>query len=351
MLTAIVFILMLAVLILVHEAGHFTLAKIFHVTVKEFGLGFGPRIFGIKRGETEYTLNAVPLGGFVKMVGEEDPNLPGSLAGKPIGVRALVLSSGALMNIVLPIILLTASFMVPHQVLRETVYIDDVAPGSPAAIAGVKPGDVVLKMDGHKVRNRTDVSYRIALRFGSQVKLTLRSEGASPREVIVKTRWNPPEGQGPTGIRIGGSDSRIDTESLPIWQAFPRGAATVWETLVLFKNEVEGWFIRRTAPQVAGPIGIAQATGEIARAGISPIFRFASLLSLNLAIFNLLPLPALDGGRLAFVLVEWIRRGKRVSPQKEGMVHLIGFIVLLSLMALVTYLDINRIISGTSLFP
>ena len=349
--TIIIFLVMLVVLVVAHELGHFVVAKLAGVTVTEFGVGFPPRIFGIKRGGTTYSVNAIPLGGFVKMVGEEDPNLPGALASKRLRTRALVLSAGPLMNIILPIILLAASFMLPHQVLQERVVIQQVAAGSPAEQAGILPGDTIINIDGRPVQNRGDVGYRIALHLGSGVRMLLQGADQSQREIIVTTRWNPPEGQGTIGIVIDGQGGVTTSQSLPFWRAVPEGARTAWETMVLFKNEVEGWFIKKTAPQVAGPIGIAQVTGEIARAGVSPLFRFAALLSLNLAIFNFLPLPALDGGRLAFVALEWVRRGKRISPKKEGLVHLIGFIAILSLMALITYLDIMRVINGGTLLP
>lgn len=349
--TLLVFIIMLAVLIVVHEIGHFITAKLAKVTVTEFGLGFGPRVIGVKRGETTYSLNVIPLGGFVKMVGEEDPGQPGSLASKSKKIRALVLSAGPLMNIFLPMVLLTASLMIPHQSTTERVYVREIAPGSPAERVGIQSGDTIISLDGNPVQNRGEVGYRTALRLGAQIHIVLRGTDGSVRDVFVAPRWNPPEGQGPMGIVIAGEGTTTASESLPLWKAFPEGAKTSWETLVLFKNEVEGWIIRGTAPQVTGPIGIAQVTGEVVRAGVSPLLRFAALLSLNLAIFNILPLPALDGGRLAFVILEWARRGKRISPKKEGMVHLIGFITLLTLMALVTYLDIARIVAGEKLVP
>jgi regulator of sigma E protease len=349
--TILIFLLILVVLVVVHELGHFVAAKMAKVTVIEFGLGFPPRIFGTKRGGTLYSVNAIPLGGFVKLAGEEDPNLPGALASKRLRTRALVLSAGPLMNVILPVILLAASFMLPHQILQERVIVQEVAAGSPAGHAGIQVGDTILKIDGHVIDNSSDVGYRIALHLGAGVHVLLQGVDQKQREVTVTTRWNPPPGQGTIGIVIDGQNPVTSSESLPFWLAVPQGAVTSWETLVLFKNEIEGWFIKKTAPQVAGPIGIAQITGEVAHAGVSPLFRFAALLSLNLAIFNFLPLPALDGGRLAFVALEWVRRGKKVSPQKEGMVHTIGFIAILALMALVTFLDIVRVVHGGSLLP
>jgi regulator of sigma E protease len=349
--TLLIFLAMLAGLILVHELGHFTAAKLSGVTIKEFGLGFPPRIFGIKRGETTYSLNAVPLGGFVKMVGEEDSNLPGSLASKNRSIRFAVLASGSFMNILLPILLLSASLMIPHQVFQERVIIQDVGSGSPAENAGIQSGDTVLAVDGHQVQNRGDVGYRIALRLGVNVNLLLQKPDSSHQKVQAKARWNPPDNQGAIGIAITGQDGTMITQSRPFWEAIPEGARTTWETMVLFKNEITAWFVRKTPPQIIGPVGIAQVAGEIAREGVSPLLRFAALLSVNLAIINLLPLPALDGGRLVFVMLEWIRRGRKVPPQKEGLIHMIGFATLMAAMILVTALDIMRIIQGESLIP
>jgi regulator of sigma E protease len=138
---------------------------------------------------------------------------------------------------------------------------------------------------------------------------------------------------------------------MPIWEALPASFTHSWEILVLFRNEVVGWFARNAAPQLAGPVAIAQLTGEVMKAGISPLLEFAALISINLGIFNLLPIPGLDGGRLMFVFLEWARRGKKISPQKEGLVHMIGFFTLIALILVVSYFDISRIIQGVSLFP
>ncbi|MBI2853491.1 MAG: site-2 protease family protein [Chloroflexi bacterium] len=349
--TLLIFLGLLALLIVSHELGHFVTAKLSGVTVKEFGLGFPPRIFGIKRGETVYSINAIPLGGFVKMVGEEDPKLPGSLAGKSIGVRLMVLTAGSAMNLLLPLVLLAVSLMVPHQVVSEQVIVKSVATGSPAERAGVRPGDTILKIEGDSIQNRGDVGYNVALKLGSEVRLLLRGQDGSTRETLVMTRWNPPAGQGAMGIVLEPVGTTVSTQSRPFWQAFPQGARTALETMILFKNEVVSWFVRKTPPQVTGPVGIAQVTGEIAREGLSPLLRFGALLSLNLGIFNLFPLPALDGGRLVFVLLEWVRRGRRIPPEKENLVHLIGFAVILAAMVLVTYLDIVRIVQGEQLMP
>lgn len=344
-----IFIIMLILLVLTHEFGHLVAAKSFGVTVTEFGIGFPPRIFSIKRGGTIYSINAIPLGGFCKMVGEEDPSLPGALASKTVGVRTLVLSAGPIMNFILPIVLLTASLMYPHQVLHERVFVDQVASGSPAQQSGMQAGDTILKVDGRMVENRGDVRYFAALRTGADVTLLLQGADGTQREVSALVRWNPPDGQGAMGIALAGDGQKVVTESLPFWRAVPDGARIAWETLVLTKNGIEQSFIQKSAPDMAGPIGMAQVTVEIAREGVGPLFRLAALLSLSLGITNFLPLPALDGGRLLFVGIEWVRRGRRISPQKEGLVHLVGFFILMTLAGVLAFLDIMRIVNGGSL--
>jgi regulator of sigma E protease len=345
------FIGLLIMLVFAHEFGHFITAKLSGVKVEEFGIGFPPRLLSFKRGGTIYSLNIIPLGGFTKLVGEEDPTLAGSLASKSIPVRFLVLSAGSLMNILLPLLLFTISFMIPHDMLLEKVQVKEVALGSPAQIAGIEPGDTILAINDRKIRNSSDVGYLIQLNLGSEVNILLQKDNLSQQEVSVKPRWNPPKGQGALGITITGVDSSIVRESYPIWKAIPASIGHCWEILVLFRNEIVGWFIRGIAPQLAGPIGIAELTGEIAKAGLSPLLEFAALISINLAIINLFPFPGLDGGRLMFVALEWVRRGKRISPKREGLVHLIGFILLILLIVVISYYDIARIIQGENLLP
>jgi regulator of sigma E protease len=350
-LTIVSFVGILVLLVFAHEFGHFITAKLARVKVEEFGIGFPPRIISFKRGETTYSINAIPLGGFTKMVGEEDPSLPGSLASKSIPIRFLVLSAGSLMNILLPILLFSISFMIPHDIILEKVQVQEVAIGSPAQMVGIEPGDTILAINDHTVRNRGDVGYFIQLHLGSQVNILLQRDELAPNEVSLKPRWNPPKGQGATGIIIIGVDSTTVRESVPIWKAVPSSIVHCWEILVLFRNEIVGWFIGGALPQVTGPIGIAQITGQIAKAGISPLLEFAALISINLAIINMLPFPGLDGGRLIFVALEWVRRGKRISPKREGLVHLIGFAVLMLLIIVISYFDITHIIQGESVLP
>lgn len=349
--TLLSFAIVLIVLILAHELGHFVTAKLFKIRVEEFGLGYPPRLFGIRRGETVYSLNAIPLGGFTKMLGEEDPQKPGSLASKSTGKRLLVLVAGSMMNALLPLLLFSMALMVPHNVLAGQVVIKAVSPNSPAATSGIVAEDIILEIAGRPVANLADAQRAIQLNLGKPITMLIEGSDVSRRQVKVVPRWKPPENEGAVGVLLQINNGTIVRESQPFWKAIPMGVVDCIETFVLFKNGIIMVIIGSAPATIGGPVAIAQITGEAARAGISPLLEFAAFLSINLAIINILPLPALDGGRIAFVLLEWARRGKRISPRTEGLVHLIGFITLLSLILLITLQDIIRIISGDSLLP
>lgn len=345
------FVVILVGLVLVHEIGHFVTAKLAGVRVQEFGVGYPPRIFAVRLGETEYSLNLLPLGGFVKMLGEEDPSEKDSLASKSIPVRMLILSAGSAMNALLPFLLFSLSLMVPQDTATGPVVVNQVAPNSPAAMAGIKPGDTILRINDRRIQNTRDLSYSIQLNLGSEVTMLLKRDRFTQETVKVVPRWNPPQGQGATGIAVSMTSVYRTTQAYPVWEAVPLGLRGTLDTLTLTKNEIIGWFVRGITPQVAGPIGIAQMTGEVAKVGIGSLLEFAGLLSINLAVLNILPFPMLDGGRLAFVLLEGLRGGKRVSPEREGLVHLIGFALILTMVVIVSYYDILRIVRGESLFP
>lgn len=353
LISIVAFFIILVVLVIAHELGHFLTAKARGVAVLEFGLGFPPRIWGKKRGETLYSINALPLGGFVKLAGEEDPKVDRSLAGKGYGTRILVLSAGSLMNILLPIVLFSVAFMLPHSIYTAPVTIEQVAPDSPAAYAGIMPGDTIVGINGNQISNTADVRRWIQLNLGKEITMTLRSADSSERIVKVKPRWSPPEGQGSTGIVMAAltEPPTVTSRSEPIWKAVPMGVTECWQTLVLFKNEIIHWIIGATTPQVTGPVGMAEMTGQVAQSGFSPLLEFAAFISINLGIVNILPLPALDGGRIVFVLLEMIRGGRKVSPKTEGLIHAIGFILLIGLMVLVTFGDISNWLTTGSAIP
>jgi regulator of sigma E protease len=348
--TIIAFLAVLALLIIAHEVGHFATAKAFKIKVEEFGLGFPPRLFGIKRGETLYSLNAIPLGGFTKMAGEEDPKVKRSFAGKGIGTRLIVLSAGSIMNALLPIVLFSIAFMIPHNLIMEPTVVQAVSPGSPAAVAGIEAGDTILAVNGQPINNFGELQRAIQLNLGKEITILVEHSDSTTEEVKLIPRWKPPQGEGAIGIErdieFALANRTTISQHVPVWKAVPMGVSECGEVFVLIKNEVLKWVTGAAAPQVTGPVGIAQITGEAAKAGVSPLLEFTGFISINLAIINILPLPALDGGRIAFVLLEWVRRGKRVSPKTEGLVHLIGFAMLMALILVITYQDIIRIISG-----
>ena len=348
-------LIVLSIIVLVHELGHFITAKATGVRVEEFGLFFPPRLFSIKRGETVYSINAIPFGGFNKLSGEVDPSAPKSLAGRSTGVRLLVLSAGSLMNILLAFLSLSIAFMVPHDMVKESVVVKDIAPNSPAAMAGIEAGDTLLSVDGEPLQNVVDLIRTIQLNLGEEITILVERSDSTTELVTVIPRWRPPEGEGAIGILLDLEAARlsktVSSQSYPFWEAIPRGATELIEILVLYKDGLVSMIAGTVPVELAGPVGIIQVTGEVAKSGISPLLEFAAILSLIIGVFNFIPLPALDGGRIVFVLLQWLRRGKRVSPRTEGIVHSIGFFILIAVMVAVTYQDIIRIIAGESLIP
>jgi regulator of sigma E protease len=259
------------------------------------------------------------------------------------------------------VVLFAVTFMIPQDVPVGRAIVDKVNPGSPAEQAGVKTGDIILQINGREIENVGDASYYIRLNQGRTMTWALRraiagggsgvTAGSETVVTQVHARWAPPAGQGPTGISLAARSGQVESRSYPIWEAVPRAVRATAESLVLARNQIISWWKARSAPEVSGPVGIAQATGEVVeQAGWAALLQFAALLSLNLAIINVLPLPMLDGGRVLFVLVELLRGGKRVPPEKEALVHLAGFVMLISLVVVVSYFDILRIINGESLF-
>ena len=358
MTSAVLFLAIMLGVVMVHEAGHFFTAKAFGVRVHEFAFGFPPRIFAKRFGETEYAVNWLPLGGYVRLEGEENAASPRSLAAKPRWQRLIILTSGALINLILPVVLLSAALMIPHQEDEGQARITAVAPESPAATAGLREGDVILRVGSYDTKNLAEASRLVRIYQGKTVDVVVRRAGERVT-VPVYARWAPPEGQGPTGISIAPeSVNPVDgrpytvTVSQPPWEAIPNGAILTWQTLILARNEIVGWVKGTTRPQFQGPVGIAQTTGEVARSSettagaISPLLELAALLSINLGILNLLPLPMLDGGRVLFVLIEVVRRGRKIRPEREALVHLVGMAAFLLLAIVVTFADISRIVDG-----
>ena len=347
--TILEFLAVMAVVVMVHEFGHFATAKAFGIKVNEFGFGFPPRVIRVfKKGETEYTINLLPIGGFVRLEGENDPTHPRSLASKGVGTRFVVLVAGVFMNVVLAIVLLAAFFMFTEP--RDELEVGSVAEGSPAELAGVLPGDLILELNGAPVKDPDELGSQINSNRGEEIEWLIQREDTRHRVRLVP-RVDPPPQQGATGITVTNSlGVRPVWYARPPWDALARSIKLTWSVPGLLVDAIASWILDDGPTPFAGPVGIAQGTGEWVREySLISLIPLTALLSISLAILNILPIPALDGGRLMFVIIEWLRRGKRVPPEKEGFVHLVGIVAILSLLVALTYNDIVRLVEGNSL--
>lgn len=352
--TIIVFILILGLLIFVHEFGHFIMAKRAGAKVEEFGFGFPPRIFGIKRGETIYSLNLIPLGGFVKILGEsgEEKKNPRSFASKTIGQRAKMLSAGVIMNIILAAVLLSFGFAIGLPTvldgidekvnLRQVqIQIAEVATDSPAEQAGLKMGDAILSVNGQPVEEIDQLQGLVNAQLGKEISLEI-SRGKERLTKQIIARQNPPAEEGAMGVAL----VKTALVSYPWYKSLWLGIVTTFSLLVTFIVAIFKllWNLITTGQlmvDISGPVGIAVLTNQVTKLGFIYILQFTALLSINLAIINALPFPALDGGRLLFLLIEKIK-GSPVSQKVEKGFHTAGFLLLIILMIAITWRDITR---------
>ncbi len=345
------FVVSLFFLVFIHEMGHFLTAKWRGVKVLEFGLGLPPRIWGKQRGETIYSINWVPLGGFCKMLGEEDPSEEGSLASKDPWSRLLVLSAGSLVMLIFPLLLFSFIYMVPHDEVAglEGVEVVRVEENTPADLAGIEKGDEIIRIDGVDINNIDQLSDEVDDNLGTEITLVvLRDKQEISLQITPRKEY--PSDQGPLGVGITPARLIRESEWYPPWTAIAKGSQKTWDMIVAMKDGISGLISREIPFELGGPVAAGDVTVEIAeRGGWEDLFFWAGVLSFNLGIVNLLPIPALDGGRIVFVLIEMVGRGRRVSPRVEGIIHLTGFILLIGFILFVTFQDIERILSGESL--
>jgi regulator of sigma E protease len=365
MLTAISFVVVLSLLVFVHELGHFVVAKRTGVKVEEFGIGY-PLPNGwltitlFERGETVYTLNPIPFGGFTRMAGEEDPDIERSLASKGKLVRIGVLSAGSVMNILLGIVFFALCFMLgwPEPVAFDNAIITSVISGSPAEQAGLQIGDIVIRADDKYINNPDELVAYTREKLDQQMLLVVKREGKII-EVSVIPRLDS-EGISRIGVAISPAPTRYGLKTYPfggaILQGLKQTIGVVAFTFYIPVLVIRGLLSVEMARPI-GPVGIAQLAGQAVQQSVEtgwwfPILNLMALLSTGLAVANLLPLPGLDGGRIFFVIVEAIR-GKRIDPEKEGAFHLIGLALLVTLLIFITYQDITTPVytmDWTSLF-
>ncbi len=356
LLTIVVLILILGLLIFVHEVGHFLTAKRAGIKIEEFGFGYPPRIWGFKKGETIYSINWIPIGGFVKILGEngEEKKNPKSFSSKKISTRAFILSAGVLMNLLLAAVLLSVGFMVgipsanygdmddSANFRDEKVQIVAVDQDSPATGIGLDIGDQITMIGGEEVNTLTEVQDVTKEHAGEATEITWKT-GGEIHTAVVTPRENPPEGEGPLGISL----LEVGLVSYPWYQAIYKGFEATGNLIVaivvaiydILKNIFTGQSI---PADIAGPVGIAVMTGQVTRLGFIYVLQFTAILSINLAILNILPFPALDGGRLLFLIIEKVR-GRPVTQKIENIVHTVGFSLLMILMVLITFRDIFRL--------
>lgn len=360
MLTVLIFVAVLAVLVLAHEWGHFITARRAGCKVDEFGFGFPPRLWGWKRGETLYTINLLPLGGFVRIHGEgsedshEDPR---SFQYKSAPWRLLIVAAGVIMNLVVAVVLfaivagvglereIPKNLPTYAQVSSQRVEVVGVADASVASRAGLRSGDVVRGVEGIATSSVTVAAIQHAFQDQQERVLMVEREGTLQSVAVT------PESLAgdPSRYGIGVLIIDVGTVAYP-WYTTPWiGVRDTWislrDTAQGFGSLISGLIARvpGAADGVSGPVGIAVFTGEIARTGFVPLLYLMGFLSVSLAFINILPIPALDGGRILFILIERLRRGRKVRASVENLAHGIGFLLLLAIIALVTYRDIIRL--------
>lgn len=350
--TIFIALLSLVLLITLHELGHFLLAKKYNVKVDEFGIGIPPRVWGKRVGETLYSINLLPLGGFVRLQGEDSSEKgPRSFASKPVAQRLFIVAGGVIVFWIITIVMFTGlalTWGIPSAVSDDAtgvgqpmVRIFGVASNSPAEDAQIRPGDIILKINGEPVTMAGEVISVIEVNKGNEVSMLLQ-RGRSIEEHIVIPRVDHPKTEGALGVRLG----RVALVTSSWWQAPIEGVRLTgdltWRILKTFGSAIRGIFPGKDMPEgmsVMGPIGIVSALQDSLFLGIPHFLFFVALLSLHLAVINILPIPALDGGRIAFLLVEMVRR-KAVSEQVEKLTHTAFFVLLILLLIVITAQDI-----------
>ena len=352
--TVISFLLVLGVLVFIHEFGHYIVAKKTGIKVEEFALGFGPKLFSRKKDETVYSIRIIPLGGFCNMAGEfiPDDDLEGEerqkyeqaekegkcFHQKSALTRFLVVFMGPAMNFLLAaviFILVYSAYGLPVAAPESTI-IGGLEPGQPAAEAGLEPGDEIRAINDREVADWEQVSSLIRQNeAGSDIIVTVDRDGKI-KHFTVATVYNKNIGE--TYIGIYGDVVR---EKISIFRSIKLGIHDTWQLAYLIVNGLMEMITGQMPLELAGPIMMASFVGQAARVGLVNLLNLMAFISINLGLINLLPVPALDGGRIMFIIVE-VLRGKPVDPKKEGFVHLIGFVLLMLLMVFVIYQDIVR---------
>lgn len=375
-LTIIIFILTLLILVVIHELGHFLMAKKFNIKVLEFGFGIPPRAWGKKIGETILSINWLPFGGFVRLLGEDEVDKAilenkRSFAAQKVQKRIVVVIAGVFMNLILAwilfyIVLAAQQFSASFPLLLDyqftgvsqknesLILIRAIAKDSPAQKAGLPQGWAILSVNGQNLKDTEDLSQKVKAFADQEVSVLIKDPGTDEeRKIKLTPRGNPPEGQGPIGVTLTNFRLAKIEYGTPLSKILSGPIHSL--NLTAYSGKIFGSLLARSFEEkniepvsqtVSGPVGITSVVNTILTETKKPALEyldFVALLSLNLAVLNVLPFPALDGGRLLFLLIELISR-RRVHAQVEKWIHTIGMAILLTLMLLVTYSDIKKIL-------
>ena len=355
LITILIFVAILGVLVFVHELGHFTAAKRCGIRVDEFGFGFPPRIFGIKRGETLYSLNWIPLGGFVKMPGEiGQAAAPDYFSAKPAWQRLIVLVAGVAMNFLLAFLIYTSAFMIglPQLVDEQApvtdskmqniaIIISEVSTDSSAAKAGIQSGDQIISIDQQKFNTTLEIQNYLTEHNNRPVTLSVVRTN-KPLDFKLQAEQIAESDQPVLGVGL----VKTGIIKYNLFQAIIKGAETTWAIFLLILYSL-GMLLKNIftgaglGADISGPLGVAVMTGQVVDLGFVYVLNFIAILSINLGIINILPFPALDGGRVLFILIEKIK-GSPVNERIETLIHNLGFSLLIILIIFITFKDLGR---------
>lgn len=369
-----IFLLTLSVLVLPHEFGHFIMAKKFGIKVLEFGLGLPPKIWSKKIGETIFSINWLPFGGFVRLLGEDEINKSllenkRSFAAKSVFQRVGVVVSGVAMNILLALVLFAIvlsflgfkeqipllkpyQFWAVEQQTKTSVVVSGVTKDSPAQKVGLKRGDQIVTVGQVEVGSSEELVREIKKSAGEKIVLGVKTSGLKVVEIEIIPRVNPPKGEGGLGVELAMFKVAELSYITPLQKVFSPAIRAV--NMVAYSFSLLGEIIgqsfttgnfRALSSAVSGPVGVTNLAGDIlkTRSPLIPYIDFIGLLSLNLAIVNILPIPALDGGRLLFLVIEGVFR-KKIKAEIERWVHTVGMALLLALIILITFSDIRKLL-------
>ena len=336
--TIVAALLLFGVIILIHELGHFLLAKKNGVTVHEFAIGMGPKIYSKEKNGTLYSIRALPIGGYVSMEGEdEESNNPGSFSRKSILQRVSIIFAGPLFNLILAVIFLIPVFI---YIGSPTTTLDEIVDNSPAQEANLQKGDIIKSVDGEAIDSWNDFIEVVSGSNGKELNLIVERNNTE-----VKANLTPEKSEDGT-YKIGVTCERNKNIITAIKDSFVTTGQMIVQMVTFIKQMITGTVPGGFTNSVAGPVGVITLVSDAAKTGIINLLYLGSIISLNLGIINLVPFPALDGGRLLLLFVEWIRGGKKINPDKEAMINMVGFCALMAFMVFITYNDVAKLLQG-----